>query len=126
MNSIKLKSYLGDNVTDFCALILVDGDNIESSGAFYLEHLGYIAQIFEDNSVSRFHLWAIQKYKEVTGFIRNIHVCDLDVMQFEELITYESLVKEAMREYHNLANYKWWEPASGKEKYQYEPSILKE
>ena len=74
LNIIKRKSYLGDNVTDFCALVLVYAENIERSGAFYLEHLGYIAHIFIDTSVSRFHIWVIQKYKEVTGLLR-IFMC---------------------------------------------------
>ena len=66
MNSLKLKSYPGENVTDFCAAILVDVERLESSGGFNTEHLGYITYIFEDTSDSRFRLWDIQKYKEVT------------------------------------------------------------
>ena len=40
MNSIKLKIYPGDNVTDCCAEILVDDKRLESAGAFKPEHLG--------------------------------------------------------------------------------------
>ena len=65
MKSLKLKSYPGENVTDFCAEILVDAERLESAGALKPEHLGYITRIFEDTSESRFRLWAIQKYKEV-------------------------------------------------------------
>ena len=57
MKSIKLKSYLGDNVKDCCAAILVDYERLESDGAFKPEHLGYITHIFEDTSESRFRLW---------------------------------------------------------------------
>ena len=51
MKSIKLKSYPGGNVTDFCASILVDADRLESAVAFKPEHLGYITRIFENTSV---------------------------------------------------------------------------
>ena len=66
MKSLKLKSYPGENVTDCCAEILVNSERRESAGAFKLEHIGYITRIFEDTSDSRFRLWDIQKYKEVT------------------------------------------------------------
>ena len=66
MKILKLKSYPGENVTDCCAAILVDAERLESAGAFMPEHLGYITRIFEDTSDSRFCLWVIQKYKEVT------------------------------------------------------------
>ena len=87
MKSLKLKSCPGENVTGFCAEILVDTKCLESAGAFKLEHLGYISSIFEDNSDSRFRLWAIQKYKEVKEFIKKIRVCDMDVISQEDLIT---------------------------------------
>ena len=38
--SLKLKIYPGENVTDFCAEILVDSERLESYGAFKPEHLG--------------------------------------------------------------------------------------
>ena len=57
MNSLTLKSYTGENVTGFCAAILVDADHLESAGAFKHEHLGCITCTFEDTSDSRFHLW---------------------------------------------------------------------
>ena len=43
------------------------------------------------------------------------------VISPEELITYESLVQEAMREYRYLVHSKWWEQATVKEKSQYQP-----
>ena len=64
----------GVSVTDFCAAILVDADLLESSREFKLEHLGCITGIFEDTSDSRFRLWGIQKYKEVTEFIKKLCV----------------------------------------------------
>ena len=73
--SIKIKSYPGENVTDYCATILVDNEILESSGALNPEHLGYNTRIFEDNSDSRFHIWYIQKYKKVTQFIKKLCVC---------------------------------------------------
>ena len=95
MKSLKLKRYTEENVTDWCAGILVDAERLESARAFKPEHLGYITHIFEDTSDSRFRLLDIQKYKEVTEFIKKIYVCDMDVISQEDLITYESLVQEA-------------------------------
>ena len=66
MESLKLKIYPGESVTDFCAEILVDAERLESAVSFKPEHLGYITHISEDTSDSRFCLWAIQKYTEVT------------------------------------------------------------
>ena len=40
LKSLKLKSYLGENVTDCCASILADAEPLESDGAFNPEHLG--------------------------------------------------------------------------------------
>ena len=74
MKSLKLKIYPGENVADFCAEILVDAERLESAGDFNPEHLGYITRIFEDTSDSRFRLWAIQKHKEVTEFIKKLLV----------------------------------------------------
>ena len=118
MNSLKLNSYPGENVTDCCAEILMYDERIEIAWAFKHECLGYITRIFEDTSDSRFHLWAIQKYKEVTEFIKKLRVCDMDVLSQEDLITYESLVQEATREYRDLVDSKGWEPATSKEKSQ--------
>ena len=97
MKSLRLISYPGENVTDFCAAILVDAERLESAGAFKPEPLGYITHIFEDTSDSIFRLWGIQKYKEVTKFIKKLCVCDMDIISQEDLITYESLVQEATR-----------------------------
>ena len=40
MKSLKLKIYPGENVTDWCAAILVDADCLESSGVLKPENLG--------------------------------------------------------------------------------------
>ena len=125
MKILKLKIYPVENVTDCCVAILVDAERLESAGDFNPEHLGYITRIFEDTSDSRFYLWAIQKYKEVTEFIKKLCVCDMDVISKEDLKTYESLVQEATREYRDLVDSKRWEPATSKEKYQYQPSLRK-
>ena len=94
MKSLKLKSYPGENVKYCCAEILVDAERLESAGSFKPENLGYITRIFENTSDSRFRLWKIKKYKEVTEFIKKLRVCDMDVLSQEDLITYESLVQE--------------------------------
>ena len=91
---------------------MVDAECLESAGAFKPEHLGYITCIFEDTSDSRFRLWAIQMYKEVTDFIKKLCVCGMDVISQEDFITYESLVQEATREYRDLVDSKRWEPAT--------------
>ena len=108
MKSLKLKIYPGENVTYCCASILVDYERLEKAGAFKPEHLGYTTCIFEDTSDSIFRLWVIQKYKEVTEFIKKLYVCDMDVLSQEDLITYESLVQEATQEYRDLVDLKQW------------------
>ena len=49
----------------------------------------------------------------------------MDVISQEELITYESLVQEATREYRDLVGSKRWEPATSKKQYQEQPSLPK-
>ena len=56
-------------------------------------------------------------------FIKKLRVCDMDGMSPEDLINYDSLVKQATREYHNDS--KRWEPATDKENYQEQPSLPK-
>ena len=103
----------------------MDAERLESAGAFNPEHLGYITRIFEDTSDSRFRLCAIQKYKEVTEFIKKLSVCDMDVLSQEDLITYEYLLQETTREYRDLVDSKRWEPDTSKEKSQDQPSLPK-
>ena len=64
-----------------------------------------------------------KKYKEDTEFIKKLRVCDVDVISQEELINYDPPVQEATREYRNLVDSKMWEPATSKEKSQYQHSI---
>ena len=49
----------------------------------------------------------------------------MDVLSQEDLITYESLVQDATREYRDLVDSKRWEPATSKEKSQDQPSLPK-
>ena len=58
-NSLKLKSYPGENVTDCCDEILVYAECLESAGDFKPEQLGYITHIFEDNSDLRLRSYEI-------------------------------------------------------------------
>ena len=53
MEILKLKSYPGENITDFCVEILVDAERLDISRSFKSKHLGYITCIFEDTSDSR-------------------------------------------------------------------------
>ena len=125
MKSLKLKSYPGENDTDYCAAILVDLNRLESFAAFNPAHLGYMTCIFEDTSDYILRLWAIHKYKEVTDFIKKFRVCNRDVISQEDIITYESLLQYATQEYRDLVDSKRWETAISKEKYQDQPSLLK-
>ena len=45
MTSLKLKIYLGENVTDCCAAILLDAERLEITRDFKPEHPGYIIRI---------------------------------------------------------------------------------
>ena len=49
----------------------------------------------------------------------------MDVILQEDIITHDSLVQEATREYRNLVDSNWWEPATSKEKSQFKPSLPK-
>ena len=93
---------------------MVDSERLESARYFKPEHLGYITCILEDIYDSIFRMWDIQKYKEVAEFINKLSVCDMYVISQEDLITYESLVHEATREYCDLVDSKWWEPSTSK------------
>ena len=104
---------------------MVDAERLNIFGACKPDRLGYITCIFEDTYDSRFHIWEIHKYKEDKDFIKKLCVCGLDVILPEELITYESLVQEATREYHDLVYSNQWDLATGKDKYQDQPSLPK-
>ena len=49
----------------------------------------------------------------------------MDVVSQEDLKTYESLIQEVTREYYDIVDSKWWEPATRKEKSQDQPSLPK-
>ena len=125
VKSLKLKRNPGENFTYCCSEILVYAERLESSWDFKPENLGFITRISEYTSDSRFRLWAIQKYKEVTEFIKKFRVCDMYVISQEYFITYESLVQEATREYHYIVDSKRWKPATSKEMFQEQPSLPK-
>ena len=57
--------------------------------------------------------------------IKELRLCDMYVTSQEELITYESLVQEAMREYRNIVDSKEWEPDNSKENSQDQPLLPK-
>ena len=113
MNSIKLKSYTGENIANFCTAILVDAERHESSGAFKNEQPEYITHIFEDTFDSRYRLWKIHKYKKVTEFIKKLNACDMYVISPEYIINYESLVQEATRGHRGIVDSKRWELDNG-------------
>ena len=104
--NLKLKDHPGRDAADCYDEILVNVESLESAGAFKPEHLGYIIHIFENTYNSRFHLWATQKYKEVMGFVKKPLLCDEDVMQTDDIITYGFLDQKSLREYSNIVNSK--------------------
>ena len=53
-NSIKLKSFLRDNFTHFCAVILASTEYLDTYRELKHENFGYITRIFEDTSDYRF------------------------------------------------------------------------
>ena len=57
LESLKLNCRPGENIVDFCTVILVDADHLEISGAFNPDNLGIIACIFEKTYDPRFHIW---------------------------------------------------------------------
>ena len=93
MKILKLKDHPGDCVAYFHDEILVNVESLENDGYFNPEHLGYIIRIFEDTSDSIFHLWATHKYKEVMEFVKKPLLCDEDVIQTDDIITYGFLVQ---------------------------------
>ena len=104
---------------------MVDAESLESSATFKPEHLGCITHIFGGTYYSIFYTWEIQKYKEIAEFIKKLRVCDMDFIPLEDLIIYDSLVKEAAHEYRNLVYSKWWELSTINEKYQDQPYLLR-
>ena len=86
--NLKLKYHPGRDAADCYDAILVNVESLESAGAFKPEQLGYIIHIFENTSNSIFNLWATQKYKEVMEFVKTPLLCDKDVMQTDDIITY--------------------------------------
>ena len=91
--NLKLKDHPGRDAADYYDTILVNVESLESAGAFKTNHLGYIIRVFENTSDSRFHIWASQKYKEVMEFVKKPLLCDEDVMQTNDIITYGLLTQ---------------------------------
>ena len=108
--NLKFKDHPGRYAADFYDAILVNLQILESYGAFNPKHLGYIINIFENTSNSRFQLWATQKYKEVMEFVKKPLFFDEDVMHTHDIINYGFLAQEYMREYSSIVNSKRWEP----------------
>ena len=106
MKNLKLKDNPGRDAADCYDVILVNVEILESAGAFKPKHLGYIIHIFENTSNSRFHIWATQNYKEVMEFVKKNLLCDEDVMQTDDIITYGLLAQKYLREYSNIVNSK--------------------
>ena len=51
-------------------------------------------------------------------------VCDEEVMQTDNIITYGFLVQESLQEYSNIVYLKRWEPTDSKNISKYEPLLL--
>ena len=102
--NLKLRDHSGSDVADCYNAILVNVESLESAGAFKPKHLGYIIHIFENSSNSIFQIWATQKYKEVMELVKKPLLCDEDVMQIDDIITYGFLAQEYLRKYSNIVN----------------------
>ena len=63
-------------------------ERLEIARAPNPNHLGYTIRIFVDNYDSRSHLWETQKSKEVMELVKKVFVCDENVMQNDNIITY--------------------------------------
>ena len=94
--NVKLKDHTGRNSADCYDAMLVNVESLESAGAFKPKHLGYIICIFEDTSDYIFHILATYKYKEVMEFVKKPLLCDKDVMQTDNIITYGFLAQESL------------------------------
>ena len=57
-------------------------------------------------------------------FVKKPLLCDEDVIQTDDIITYGFLVQEYLREYSNIVNSKRWEPTDIKKVYKYESLLL--
>ena len=114
MRRLKIKIYPGYNAADFCAKMLVYSECLVISRDFKLYHHGYITYIFEDTSDFIILFCVIQKNKYVIEFINKHCLCTMYVIQTKYIITYESLVKEDICEYHNLVDSKQWDTTSVK------------
>ena len=51
-------------------------------------------------------------------------LCEKDVMQTDDIITYDFLVQEYLREYSNIVDSKRWEPTAIKKIYKDESLLL--
>ena len=50
------------------------------------------------------------KYKEVMEFLKKLLLCDKEVTQTDDIITYGFLVQGILQEYSSIVNSKRWEP----------------
>ena len=74
LKSIKVKIYSVENVKDCCDLILVDADHLDSSRDFNSKYFGYITNIFEDTSDSRFFFGKLISTRRLQSLLINV-VC---------------------------------------------------
>ena len=115
LKSIKLNSYPGENISDFCVAILVDSYFLDRSIDFNTKYLDYITIISEYTSDSIFIYGKFRSTSRLRSLLRKFCVYDEDAMQPTELISNESFVQEDMFGYHELVYSKQWDPAAIKE-----------
>ena len=95
--SLKLKDHPGRDTVDCYDTTLINVEILESARDFNPKHLGCIICIFDNTYDSIFHLRATQKYKKVMEFVKKPLLCDEDVMQNDDIITYGLLPQESLR-----------------------------
>ena len=74
MKSLNLKSYLGDNVVDWCDKILVDAERLDNSRELKPKNSKYITCTFEYDYDSGFIFWGTRSTRRIRILLRKF-VC---------------------------------------------------
>ena len=66
----------------------------------------------------------IRSTRRLYSLLKKTVLCEKDVIQTDDIITYRFLVQEYLREYSNIVDSKRWEPTDIKNIYKYESLLL--
>ena len=67
----------------------------------------------------------LRSTRRLWHLLRNFFCVTKNIMKPDDIINYDSLVQEDMREYRVIFESNQWEPTDSKKKYKYEPLLLK-